>query len=487
MPIVVTILIPIIVAAAVAVLPTSVLSQWSRPYLLPATGLLHLIAVLWLCAAGTDSTAGGWLMADPLGQVFLLAVSVVYLCCSLYAPGYLHLRMDRRNQAFCACYLLLLGTMSIVMTAHHLGLMWVALEATTIAGAPLIYFNRTPLSLEAAWKYLLIGSVGIALALLGTFLLAYATIADTAATEQLATTLLFDDLIAIAPTLSKPWLHAAFVTLLVGYGTKMGLAPMHTWKPDAYGEAPGMVGAILAGGVTSAAFLAIIRFTMIMRAAGEFAFASRLLIGIGLLSMTVAAIFLVRQRDYKRMLAYSSVEHMGILVVGLGTGGVGIFGSLLHLINNALTKCILFIASGNIHRAYGSKFTQDVKGALTRVPISAAMFLAGFIAITGSPPFAPFISEFTILQAIFENRDYGTACLFLSMLMLIFVGMGSTVLTMVQGPPPKDDAVFKYRDTLATVFPLFILLALVLLLGVYLPPPLEQMLRAAAAFVEIRP
>jgi hydrogenase-4 component F len=302
--------------------------------------------------------------------------------------------------------------------------------------------------------------------------------------ETLTQSLLFDDLILMAPQLSKPWLHAAFITLLVGYGTKMGLAPMHTWKPDAYGEAPGIVGAILAGGVTSGAFLAIVRFTMIMHAANEFLFAGRLLIGIGLFSMTIAAIFLVRQRDYKRMLAYSSIEHMGILVIGLGMGGIGIFGALMHLINNAMTKGLLFMSSGNIHRAYGSKLTNDVKGALIRMPISAALFLAGFIAITGSPPFAPFVSEFTILQAIFENRNYGAAALFLIMLLLIFIGLGSSVLPMVQGLPPKSEKANKYYDSFSTVFPLFILLFLVVLLGVYLPPPLAQLLRGAAAFVE---
>jgi hypothetical protein len=181
-------------------------------------------------------------------------------------------------------------------------------------------------------------------------------------------------------------MHAAFVLLIVGYGTKMGLAPMHSWKPDAYGEAPGMVGTLLAGGVTSCAFLAILRVYQICRASAEAEFAREIMIFMGLLSMAVAAVFMVRQRDFKRMLAYSSVEHMGILVLGVGIGGVAVYGALLHLINNGLTKGVLFLSAGNIHRAYGSKLTDHVRGAMLRVPVSGALFFAGFIAITGAPP-----------------------------------------------------------------------------------------------------
>ena len=213
--------------------------------------------------------------------------------------------------------------MTLVTLSHHLGLMWVAMEATTLASAPLLYFNHNARSLEATWKYLLIGSVGIALALFGSFFLAYASLK-----AGLESTLLFDQLVKDAPHLSPPWLHAAFVLLFVGYGTKMGLAPMHTWKPDAYGEAPGMVGTLLAGGVTSCAFLAILRVYQICRAGADAEFAREIMIFMGLLSMAVAAVFMVRQRDFKRMLAYSSVEHMGILVLGVGIGGLAVYGAL---------------------------------------------------------------------------------------------------------------------------------------------------------------
>src|SRR5205085_9485210 len=235
-----------------------------------------------------------------------------------------------------------------LLESQHLGLMWVAIEATTLCAAPLLHFNHHARSIEATWKYLLIGSVGIALALFGTFFLAYAALR-----AGLGSSLFFTDLVREAPRLSRPWVHSAFVLLFVGYGTKMGLAPMHTWKPDAYGEAPGIVGTLLAGGLTSCAFLALLRVYQICSAGSEAEVARRLMIGMGLLSMVVAALFMVRQRDFKRMLAYSSIEHMGILVLGIGIGGLAVYGALLHLINNGLTKGVLFLSAGNIHRAYG--------------------------------------------------------------------------------------------------------------------------------------
>jgi hydrogenase-4 component F len=467
-----------IVPALAAIVAVSIPSDTVRPWVLPVAGTAHLGMVLSLLA-GAPVPPVGWLGLDPLGKIVLLTVSVLFFCCALYAPWYLLLRLDRANRAFVTSLLLLLGTMSLISISQHVGLMWVAIEATTLGSGPLIYFNRTPQSLEAAWKYLLICSVGVALALLGTFFLAFAGV--QAGVEP---SLLMEDLVGNAGYYSKPWLRAAFATLLVGYGTKMGLAPLHTWKPDAYGEAPGLVGSLLAGGLTSCAFLAILRVARVMNAAGQGAFAASMFIGIGLFSMGMAAVFMVRQRDYKRMLAYSSVEHMGILAFGVGLGGAGTFGSMLHLINNALTKGVLFLSSGNIHRAYGSKSTDDVRGAWVRVPASAMLFLAGFIAITGSPPFGPFMSEFTILKAAFETHRYAVGGIYLLLLLTVFMGMGATVLAVVQGVPPVTKTSSPFRDSAGTVLPIVLLMALVLGLGVYLPPPLLQLLIDAAAYVE---
>src|SRR5438874_360642 len=488
---------PLAMAAVMFALPSN---RW-RPWFLPLGALGHLVLVLWAIFRGADGAAvsglGGWLLLDALGKVVLGYLAVLFFLCSLYAPGYLALRSDRPNRLFCANLFASLAMMTLVTLSHHLGLMWVAMEATTLVSAPSIYFNHNARSLEATWKYLLIGSVGIALALFGSFFLAYASVKS-----GLESTLLFDQLIQEAPRLSAPWLHAAFVLLFIGYGTKMGLAPMHTWKPDAYGEAPGLVGTLLAGGVTSCAFLALLRLYQICRASPEAAFAREIMIFMGLLSMAFAAVFMVRQRDFKRMLAYSSVEHMGILVLGIGIGGLAVYGALLHLVNNGLTKGVLFLSAGNIHRAYGSKRTDDVRGALQRVPLSGAMFLAGFLAITGSPPFGPFVSEFTIVNAAVNGGHFLAATLFLSLLGIVFIGMGVTVLTIVQGNAPdpltlpspptvggerrvRGKEPNAFRDSISTGAPVLLFMALVLLLGLYIPPPLESLLREAAAFLEV--
>jgi hydrogenase-4 component F len=473
------ILVPLGLAALTFAVPSD---RW-RPWCVPAGALLYLLLVLAAVLQPADAPAvtglSGWLLLDPLGKVFLGFLSVLFFLCSLYLPGYLAYRSKWPNRIFCANLFVALAMMALVDLSHHLGLMWVAMEATTLASAPGLYFNRNARSLEATWKFLLICSVGIALALLGSFFLAYASLH-----AGLESTLFFDDLIAQAPQLSAPWLRAAFVLLFIGYGTKMGLAPMHTWKPDAYSESPSLVGALLAGGVTSCAFLAILRCYQICQAGTEAAFAREVLIFTGLLSMAVGAVFMARQRDFKRMLAYSSVEHMGILVLGIGIGGLAIYGALLHVISNGLTKGVLFLSAGNIRLAYGSKVTDDVRGALARVPLSAGLFLAGFFAITGSPPFAPFLSEFTIVNAALGTSQYLVGGLFLVLLAVVFIGMGATVLSVVQGESPPDTPATGFRDGFRTGVPIVLFMALVLLLGLYVPPPLEALLRDAAAFLE---
>jgi hydrogenase-4 component F len=470
------VLMPLVFACAALLVP----SRRLRPALVPIGGTLHLALVIVALRADVEvSQFGGWLLLDKLGRVMLPLVSTLYFACSLYVPAYLRLRPKRPNRIFCAALLAFLSMMTLIIESQHLGLMWVALEANTLVSAPLLYFNQNPRSLEATWKYLLIGAVGIALALLGTFFLAYAAL--HAGRHE---SLLVSDLVRDAPMLSRSWLHTAFVVLFVGYGTKMGLAPMHTWKPDAYGEAPGLVGALLAGGLTTCAFLALLRFYQICAAAGEGAFAREIMVAIGLLSMAVAGVFMARQRDYKRMLAYSSVEHMGILVLGMGIGGLAAFGALLHLVNNALTKGAMFMAAANIHRAYGARTTDTVSGALRRVPASGALFLAGFFAVTGSPPFGTFLSEFTILRGAIASERYGLAAGFLGLLFVVFIGMGSTVLALVQGQPRADLPDSGFHDAVGTVGPALLLLLAVLVLGVWVPPAIDTALREAALFVE---
>jgi hydrogenase-4 component F len=471
------VIVPVVLGAVAFVTPSS----RGRAWLVPLGAVAHALITLYFLVQPPAASLNGWLVLDPLGKVVLGLVSLLYLFCAFYVPGYLALRPQRKTNIFCAALLAFLASMSLMILSHHLGLMWVAIETATLSSAPLVYFNRNQRSLEATWKYLLIGSVGVALALFGSFFLAYSALKG-----GMGSSLLFEDLVRDAPRLSIPWLHAAFVILFVGYGTKMGLAPMHTWKPDAYGEAPGVVGALLAGGLTNCAFLAILRFLQICNAAGEGAFARHLMLVMGLLSMAVAGVFMAGQRDYKRMLAYSSVEHMGILVFGIGVGGLATFGALLHLVNNGLGKGLLFLSAGNIHRAYGSKNTDDVSGALRLAPASGALFLAGFFAITGSPPFGPFMSEFTILNAAVGGGRFVPAGLFLLMLAVVFIGMGATVLRVVQGEPSEAARARAYKERLLTVGPPVVFLALVVLMGVYIPRPVSALLHDAAAFLELR-
>jgi hydrogenase-4 component F len=469
------ILFPLGMAALVFAVPSN---RW-RPWLVPLACLGHLSLVVLALQEPFQISQGHWLVLDPLARVFLALISLLFLLCTFYTAGYLTKEDDQPNRVFCTCLLLSLSMMTLVILSHHLGLMWVAMEATTLTMAPNLYFHRSPRSLEATWKYLLICSVGIALALLGSFFLAYATVH-----AGLESTLLFDDLLRQAPILSRPWLHAGFILLFIGYGTKMGLAPMHTWLPDAHGEAPAPVSALLSGALLPCAFLAILRIYHICVAAGDIAFARQIMTGIGLLSMAVAAVFMIRQRDFKRLLAYSSVEHMGILVLGIAIGGWATFAALLHTINNGLTKAGLFLSAGNIQNAFGSKLTENVSGALRRLPLSGGLFLAGFLAITGSPPFGPFVSEFSILTAAFDTGQYWAGGLYLLLLLAVFLAMGVIVVEVVLGNPPEAARKTPFRDGLWSGAPALALMGLVLMLGLYLPPALKEMLQQAAAFLE---
>jgi hydrogenase-4 component F len=449
-----------------------------RTFVLPAFAILHLALTLYLLVDTPPPSPAGWIYLDALGKLSILSSSILFTVCASYAVGYLSYREKRPNRVLCSALLVCQSAMTLVGISQHLGLLWIALELTTVTMAPLIYFNRNARSIEATWKYLLICSVGIGIALLGLFFLAYSTIV-----ARLDVTLLLGSLIADAGQLHPGWRHTAFIFLLVGFGSKMGLAPLHTWKPDAYGEAPGLVGALLAGGLVNCALLALLRVYQIAAASTEAALFQQVLLVMGLISMAFAAVFMARQSDFKRMLAYSSVEHVGIIAVALGLGRGALFGALLHMINNALSKGVLFLACGNIHRAYNSKSTQFVRGALKRTPWSGALFLAAFLAITGSPPFGPFVSEFLIVSSAFVERSYWTGSLFLLFLAMIFIGMASTVIPLVLGKMPRDMEKTPYRDGASTVLPPLLLMGLVLMLGLWIPQPLQDLLSEAAGLL----
>jgi hydrogenase-4 component F len=266
------------------------------------------------------------------------------------------------------------------------------------------------------------------------------------------------------------------VLLLVGYGTKMGLAPMHTWKPDAYGEAPGIVGAMLAGGVTTVAFIAILRIRSVVAAAGEAAVADHTLLLVGLFSMVVAALFLLGTRDFKRMLAYSSVEHMGLLSIGAALGTAGVAASLFHVWSNGLTKGALFLSAGNIRRAGGSPSMDHVRGMSALTPLSSAMFVAGMFAVTACPPFGPFFSEIQIVRASLETGHVGALSVLLGCLFLAFLGLTRVVFGIVDGRPRKEsrESSRRFRETAGVLWPPFALLALSVWVGLAAPAALTK-------------
>jgi hydrogenase-4 component F len=293
-------------------------------------------------------------------------------------------------------------------------------------------------------------------------------------------TLNLPDLIPAAARAQTPWLKAAFIFIFVGYGVKMGLSPLHNWLPDAHSEAPSLVSALLSGALLNCAFLGILRAHQILLAAGLGAFSGGLLMFFGLVSMGTATVFIVGMGHFKRLLAYSSVEHMGILALGVGLGGNAVFGAMLHTVGHSLTKAMLFLLAGNILRHYHTTSSHDVRGMRRTMPLTATLWTAGFLAIAGSPPFGTFVSEFSILQAMLHQGRGIIAFLYLAFLAVIFVGMSVPVRHMVQAPPPPGLRMARAKETLLNTGPSFVLCALVLMLGLYVPPWLTQCLRAAA-------
>lgn len=420
------IIVPLVGAILASVWP----SDRTRPWLLPVVGAMHVVMTFRMLVNPPEVAPGAWLAFDPLARAVLPMVSLLFLICAAYAVSYLRVRSGRPNRVFVAALLTMLGLLSAGHQARHLGVLWIATEAITLATVPLLHFNGTPRAFEATWKFLLVGGTGIALSLLGSFCLGYASLHGGGGGD-----LTFNALTAQGAALSRPWVLIAWVLLLVGYGTKMGLAPMHTWKPDAYGEAPGIVGAMLAGGATTVAFTALLRVRAVVDAAGQGVIADRTLLAIGLFSMLLAALFLLGTRDFKRMLAYSSVEHMGILVIGAALGRAGVFAALFHVWGNGLTKGAMFLSASNIRRAAGARTTDEVRGMSMITPHSAAIFVAGMFAVTACPPFGPFFSELSVLRAAIGADHWVVVGLFLSALLFAFFGLTRLVFAIVDGRP----------------------------------------------------
>lgn len=449
----------------------------TRPRLLLAAGVVDVALAVALMVRGPGEEEGRWLAFDALARCVLPMMAVLFLGCACYAQGYLRVRAERPNRLFVGALLVLLAMLNLAVQAQHLGLLWVAAEAATLMTVPLLHFNGTARAFEATWKYLLIGGTGIALSLLGSFCLGYSSLHGGGSGD-----LTFAALATQGRALTWPWVVTAWVLLLAGYGTKMGLAPMHTWKPDAYGEAPAVVGALLAGGMTTMAFVALLRVKQVVDAAGGSVMTHRTLLALGLFSMLVAALFLLGTPDFKRMLAYSSVEHMGILSVAASLGGVGVAAALFHVWSNSLTKAALFLSAGNIRRAAGARNVEDVGGMAWRAPVSARMLVVGILAVTACPPFGPFFSELRIVRAAFATGSWMAAGLFLVCLLLAFLGLTRLVFRIVDGRPRAKARALHgaHAEFPGVLVPPLLFLTLSLWLGLATPQWLERAWTTAA-------
>ncbi|MBI4239074.1 MAG: NADH dehydrogenase FAD-containing subunit [Deltaproteobacteria bacterium] len=441
----------------------------------------HTLGTLATLTAWGRQVPVSWqsfLQLDPIGQVFLLIISVLFFLVAIYSLGYFQQEQettldDGVSHLYTPCMLFFLAAMTLTTVTPHFGVLWVAVEATTLASAPLIYYHRHPGALEAAWKYLLICSVGIALALLGLFFVA-------ASGRAAHVDLTVPSLIHHAAALDQRWLRIGCILVLIGFGTKMGLAPLHNWLPDAHSEAPSPVSALLSGALLNCAFLGIVRFYQVADAAGLGAFMNRLLILFGLVSLLVATAFIAGQRDYKRLLAYSSVEHMGILAlaVGVGAGAAG----LLHAINHSLTKGLLFLVAGQILTLYRTKVIGDVTGLLRTAPRVGTLFAIGGLAIVGAPPFAPFVSEFLILQRGVAHGHYAVMAIYLLCLGIIFVVMSRALFGMLFGAANAEIAQTPALPRRMMIAPALLALG-VAGLGLYLPAGLQTLVARAATFI----
>ena len=460
-------------------------------YLLSAA--VSFVAAVWLAAAvlrqGSISWGDGFLYADSLSALVVLLTGFVYLVNAPYAVGYLRRESeDQDPQPKLRKYYVLTPlfgfSMFLVAVANNLAVMWIAVEATALASIFLVTFYGRATSLEAAWKYAILGGVGLSMALFGTVLTYYS--AQHVLGGEGLSALNWSMLAGNAARFDKTVMRLAFILVLLGYGTKAGLAPMHTWKPDAYSEAPIPVAALMATAVLNCALYALARFYVLAAGCLGPAFASQLLVLFGLLTIGIAVPFILIQRSYRRLLAYSSIDHGGIMVLSLGFGGLlGPLGMLLHMTFHSVTKPLLFFCAGNAQQHTGSDaLKKSAGGLLHSLPVSAPAFLLSALAVTGTPPFSIFQSEFTVLRAGFAAQRIGATILFIAFVVAIFCGLFYHVAQLVFGPPsglPRGESC-RWKT-----YPVIGLALIVVLLGFWLPAPIYALVDGAAHVLEVQP
>lgn len=469
-------LVPLIAAPILAALPGERLPTGLN---IAASGLALLCA---LALIGQAPITTPLLLADDITIVFVILNAFVGFTSSIFSARYIrHERRAGRLSAaslrlYHAMFQLMLLATNLALCANNIGLIWVAVELATLSTVMMVGIYRTHAALEAAWKYFILGSLGIALALFGTILI-YLAAAGTLGPGMAA--MEWSRLYAGAARLDAPLLNVAFVFLLLGYGTKMGLVPMHAWLPDAHAEGPTPVSAVLSGLLLNAALYALLRFKMILDANAAAIPAAPLLIGLGLLSVLFAALMLYRRGDIKRFFAYSSIEQMGLIAFAFGLGGpIGNLAGLLQMALHSLTKSAIFFAVGQIVQIKGSQKLSDIRGLTSSHPLLGWTLVVSVVAIAGLPPFGIFMSEFLLLSHGFAAAPLLTLIAAVGLL-LAFGALLLRLSGVAFGPPSRDAAALR-----PSYGPIFAHLAIALLLGLALPAPLAAWFGHAAAMLK---
>ena len=449
---------------------------------------LILIQVLFLVSRiisqKTITAFGNAFYVDSLSAVILLSISVVGFVAALYSKNYMGRQYDngtvddKHIVRYYQGFNVFLLTMLVVPIANNLGVMWVMVEATTLVSVLLIMLYFKENAIEAAWKYLIIATVGLSFALIGTVFFYYANINASPSEDAMNWTGMVHDAKLFDPNLVK----IAFVFILVGFGTKAGLAPMHTWLPDAHSEAPTPVSAVLSGVLLNCAFYGIIRFHIVSSVAIGPTFSNQLLIILAVVSIAIAAASIYFQKDMKRMLAYSSVEHMGLISLGIGFGGLlGIYGAILQIINHALAKPLMFFASGTISQKYDAKAMSKIKGIIKVMPVTGILFLIGGLALVGMPPFNIFVSEFMILSSGFKSGQFVAVSIVILFLVVTFAVFLRHLIKMIFGSPLSE--MKKSEMGKLAILPMVILGSLVVILGIYIPEQLQTLIQNASTII----
>jgi len=464
-------LLSILLLAPLTAILLSLVSRRSRiaEYATVAAGVIDLlvsIPLLLSVRSGSIIWANQYILVDVFGGWVILCISIVYALSSIYAVGYMRLlNEDERLPAFYALFSGFTLTMLMACVMNNAGVFWIAIELTTLVSTFLVGFEREAESTEAAWKYIVVVSGGISLALLGTILFYWGSsfvlgpsYAMTWAALRLS-----------APKVYPPLLLISFLLVLVGYGTKAGLAPMHTWLPDAHSESPAPVSAMLSGALLNASMLGIARFLGVVTGTSVSRFAHAAVVGFGIFSFVIAILFIVRQTGIKRLMAYSSVEHIGVQALGLGFGGpLGMAGALYHMLNHSLNKSLMFYGAGNAMRAYRSKDIGSIRRVLKVFPVSGILWLLGAIGIAGAPPFALFLSEFTVLRAGMQGSYRWAAIVFVLLLIVVFIGFLAHFRAMYFDEAPEGD-IARLPWTAWRTLPMWMAFLPLLVLGLWWP------------------